>query len=439
MVFVSLQPSLLKYSSLSPQQKKQALKRPEVQNSADLKKQVTEILGEISRRGDAALREFSKKFDHTEPQKAVLPSKEVAEKTLPPEFLSSFWAAHHTITKFHKLQVREDLQESYGQGEIHCERWVQGLEKVGFYVPGAAAPLFSSLMMMAIPAEIAGCSYRLLCTPPNPETRQIPPTMLAMASLLNINEVHGIGGAQAIAAMAYGTDQVTAVHKIFGPGNRWVNEAKLQVSQQGVAIDLPAGPSEVLLIADEEAPCEWVAADLIAQAEHGEDAHVVCVLLNEKLFPPILEALSRQLATLPRKEIAEKSLAHGVFIEASGLKEAMEVANTYAAEHLILQLKKPEEALVHLKHAGSVFLGYHSPETLGDYAAGTNHILPTSGYSKCYGGLSLESFQKTITLQSRNPFNTEQKLAQAAITLARAEGLEGHARAMELRLGSEVV
>lgn len=436
MASVTFKPQLIPFSSLSEQQLRQTLRRPAAEHPQQLSEKVGNILQRVATEGDEALREFTRLFDQVDVPhtRVVLPSREEACEILGGEFLEAFWQAHGAISAFHKLQKRQDVELTYGD-EIWCQRRVQALETVGFYVPGGAAPLFSSAMMMAIPAQIAGCSYRVLCTPPQQDTGQIPRIIAAVASLLEIDEVHALGGAQAIAAMGFGTQHIRAVDKVFGPGNVWVNEAKLQIAQRGAAaIDLPAGPSEVMVVADESAQSAYIAADLLAQAEHGEDSHVICVLLEEDLFPSIIHHTHQQLMLLPRRDVIEKALRSSVFIAASSLQEALTTVNTYAPEHLILHLRDAETFAEDIKHAGSVFLGSHTPETLGDYASGTNHVLPTAGYARYYGGLTVESFEKTMTLQRRAHKGPHNALARAAITLARAEGLSAHAGAMQLRL-----
>lgn len=424
------------FNSLSSLQRQEILKRP-LRWGAEIQSMVANIIDQVRHGGDEAVRELSLKYDgvHVRSLWQELPSKEKAKSILGPELLEAFTKARRAIHGFHHLQSRPNLSSEQGGGEVRCYRRVQGLSRVGFYVPGGEAPLISSAMMMALPAQIAGCQEMSMCTPPLKSFGGVSEVMLAVAALLEINEVYAIGGAQAIAAMSLGTESLSRVDKIFGPGNAWVNEAKLQVASSGLcAIDLPAGPSEVMVVADGGARAPWVAADLLAQAEHGEDAHVVCVVYDRDGIEDIHEAILRQLSVLPRRRVMEKALSHSVFIKVPDLAAAMEVVNEYAPEHLILQITDPSKASSMLVNAGSVFMGYHTPETLGDYSSGTNHVLPTAGCARFYSGLSVESFQKTITFQERCSELSGDDLARAAITLARAEGLEAHAQAMEIRL-----
>jgi len=438
-------PSLKTYSTLSVEEKKQLLSRETIQNT-EISQAVRNMLERFQKCSpssrDALIQEYTQRFDHIIQDNSLIEKLSIdeAQKLLGDELTCHIEKASQAIRLFHKAQKRNHYSVSLHQGEVRCERLIRPIERVGFYVPGGLAPLFSSLLMMAIPAQLAGCHHLLLCTPPL-ASGTISPLTHGVASLMGIHEIHAIGGAQAIAAMAYGSKEVTAVDKIFGPGNAWVNEAKLQISAgpSHTSIDLPAGPSEVMVVADHTAQPAFIAADLLAQAEHGPDAQVICVLLNSpstsQLFSDVTYHINQQLNHLSRHDIITSSLKNSGFILAQSRKEACTIINSYAPEHLILQIDQPRELLPAINHAGSVFLGHQTPESLGDYASGTNHILPTAGYGRQYSGLSLEAFEKTITIQEAS-LQPHSPLAQTVIGLAKAEGLDAHANAMSLRVNT---
>ena len=386
------------------------LRRP-VLDTQNLEEKVSAILAEVRRDGDAAVRKFSLAFDKSAP--------EVLELT-----------AAENITAFHQLQLRHESSVETMPG-VRCWRKSIGIDKVGLYIPGGTAPLFSTLLMLAIPAKIAGCREIVLCSPPDREGRLHPAILLA-ASLVGVTRVFKVGGVQAIAAMAYGTESIPAVYKIFGPGNQYVTCAKQLVQRDGVAIDMPAGPSEVAVFADETAYPGFVAADLLSQAEHGADSQVVLVSTDPVMVETVLAMVELQLNVLPRADIARHALVNSRAFIVRDAAQAMELLNEYAPEHLILACADAELLAEQVTNAGSVFLGHFSPESVGDYASGTNHVLPTNGYARAYSGVSLDSFVKKVTFQQL----TREGLSGIGDTvrrMAEAEGLEAHARAVIIR------
>lgn len=396
---------------------------------------VAEILASVRAHGDAAVREFSLRFDG-----AVPPSLRVSPQALreaaasaPAPLKDAVTQAIATLQAFHRSQCRPEPPVETLPGVV-CSRRSVPLQRVGIYVPGGSAPLFSSLLMAAVPAQIAGCPEIVLATPGG-KSAAINHEIALCAHLLGIDEVYLMGGAQAIAALAFGTESIRSVNKICGPGNRYVTEAKIQVFGHGVGIDLPAGPSEVLIIADESADPRFVAADLLAQAEHGPDSQVLLVTTSETLLTQVCTELATQLATLPRATIAEAALAESRALLFTTLDEAMQFSNLYAPEHLILAVADPDRLSRQVENAGSVFLGPWAAEALGDYASGTNHILPTNGTARCFSGVSVDTFVKKITFQhvTRTGLNN---LGPTVTTMARAEGLEAHARAIDVRCDS---
>lgn len=354
-----------------------------------------------------------------------------AETLLSAELTTAIKAAYDNILKFHAAQKREVLEVETTPG-VKC--WRQGvpIDKVGIYIPGGSAPLFSTVLMLGTPANLAGCKEIILCTPPE-RNGKIHPAVLFAAQLTGVKKIFKVGGAQAIAALAYGTETIPAVYKIFGPGNQYVTKAKQLVTEDGVAIDMPAGPSEVLVLADESADPSFIAADLLSQAEHGEDSQVILVLLNDGLFEKTQSEIIRQLQRLPRKSIAEKALANSHVVVFNDKSAAIDFVNTYAPEHLIVNTKDTDSVATKIVNAGSVFLGNFSPEAIGDYASGTNHTLPTNGYAKAYAGVSLESFIKYITFQKASPAGI-QALGPVVEAMAEAEQLLGHKMAIRVRL-----
>jgi len=420
------------YISPAPSSWPEIAQRP-VLELGFLESSVRNVLTRVKKSGDSALLEFTRQFDKAELTDIRVSEAEIVEaaKTLPPELKEAIRAAAANIEKFHAAQKREPLKVETTPG-VYCWRKGVPIDKVGIYIPGGSAPLFSTVLMLGIPARLAGCKEIVLCSPPNAQGR-INPAILFAANLVGVTQVFKAGGAQAIAAMAYGTETIPAVNKIFGPGNQFVTKAKQLVLEDGLAIDMPAGPSEVLVIADASATPAFVAADLLSQAEHGEDSQVVLVLTDENLLPAIRQEIDQQLDALPRKAIAAKALANSRVVVFDTIDEAVGFINLYAPEHLIINTENPEALAADITNAGSVFLGNYSPEAIGDYASGTNHTLPTNGYAKAYAGVSLESFLKYITYQqlSKEGLKT---LGPIVEQLAQAEQLEAHKRAVTIRL-----
>ncbi len=397
-----------------------------------LSKRVKDILNDVKQLGDIALLEFNRNFD--EYQGSIEICKSELQKTsvnVSEELKSAVNRAILNIDTFHRSQRPQDIYKEIMDG-VRCELLYKPLSRVGLYVPGGTAPLLSTVLMLAIPAKVAGCKELVICTPPNPSVE-----LKYVLSLFDA-KVFLVGGAQAIAAMVYGTETIPRVDKIFGPGNRYVTEAKMQVAGLGVPIDMPAGPSEVLIIADESAIPEFVAADLLSQAEHGEDSQVILISTSKRVLKESLKKVDSQLQTLPRKEIAQKCLENSVAILVDSISQAVEISNAYAPEHLILAIGNANEIVNTITNAGSIFVGNYSPESVGDYTSGTNHTLPTNGFARNWSGVNLLSYYKTITLQQLS-YNGLNALANATATLARAEGLEAHARAVEVRINGNNV
>ncbi|MDQ3394896.1 MAG: histidinol dehydrogenase [Bacteroidota bacterium] len=420
------------YKNPAPSEWKKILSRPAL-DSKKVEKVVKPILKKVKRKGDRALVKFALEYDHVELQKFEVDKKDIeaAEDQMDAALKHAIKVAINNVRKFHEAQKTGPLEMETMPG-IFCSRKNLPIQKVGLYIPGGTAPLFSTVIMLGVPAVIAGCKEIILCTPPNPSGK-INPAILYTANLIGIQRIFMVGGAQAIAAMAYGTESIPQVYKIFGPGNQYVTTAKQLVSKEGVAIDMPAGPSEVLVYADETAVPSFVAADLLSQAEHGVDSQVVLVSLNEELVKEVKKEIEVQLLRLPRKDIAQKSLSGSMAIIMKDNEQAIELINEYAAEHLILAVNDPEGVAGKIYHAGSVFLGNYSPESAGDYATGTNHTLPTNGYAKAYSGVSLESFYKTITYQKLSPEGL-QTIGHTVELMAEAEQLIAHKEAISIRL-----
>jgi len=410
------------------------LQRPYVDNRSVVES-VQQILNAVKEHGDEAVQSFTKKFDGVDIENFRVTETELAsaQHKLSDELKAAIRQAQLNIESFHRSQFSpvEIIETMPG---VQCWRKSIGIEKVGLYVPGGTAPLFSTVLMLGIPAKLAGCSEIILCTPANKQG-EVHPAILYSAQLVGIDKVYKLGGAQAIAAMAYGTATIDAVYKIFGPGNQYVTAAKQLVQMQGVAIDMPAGPSEVCVMADESADPSFVAADLLSQAEHGVDSQVLLVSNSDEVVERVEKELAKQLQTLPRKDIAEKALNNSTAIVIKDLKEAIDLVNEYAAEHLIISCKNANDIAEKIKNAGSVFIGNYSPESVGDYASGTNHTLPTNGFAKAFSGVSIDSFVKKITYQklSQPGLNA---IAQTVIAMAEAEGLDAHANAVKLRIKS---
>jgi histidinol dehydrogenase len=408
------------------------LQRPYVDNRSVLES-VQQILNAVKQHGDEALKSFTKKFDGVELERFRVMEEEIAQakEQLSKKLKDAIGQAQLNIEKFHRSQLSSTEVVETMNG-VQCWRKNVGIEKVGLYIPGGTAPLFSTVLMLAIPAKIAGCKEIVLCTPCNKEG-QVHPAVLFSASLVGVSKIYKIGGAQAIAAMAYGTETIDPVYKIFGPGNQYVTAAKQLVQMQGVAIDMPAGPSEVCVMADDTSDPSFVAADLLSQAEHGADSQVLLVSDREEVVNRVQEEIKRQLNTLPRKDTAIKALSNSKAIVVDQMEEAIELVNEYASEHLIISCKNADVLAEKITNAGSVFIGHYSPESVGDYASGTNHTLPTNGFARAYSGVSIDSFVKKITYQklSKQGLN---KIADTVIAMAEAEGLEAHANAVKVRM-----
>ena len=403
-----------------------ALERP-LQDDKVLAERVKEIIGEVRSKGDETLFRLNKEIDRFEGKSLEITASEIkaAAELVSPELKESLNIARQNIERFHAAQRPQDIHLTTQPG-IYCSLQYLPLEKVGLYIPGGTAPLLSTVLMLAVPALVAGCKELVVCTPPEPG-----PDLLYTLGLFNVR-VFRVGGAQAIAAMAFGTQTIPKVDKIFGPGNRYVTEAKMQLSALGVAIDMPAGPSELLVIADKSANPAFVAADLLSQAEHGTDSQVILISNSRSTIQAVQLMIDKQLPDLPRAAIASGSLGNSTAILVDDMDEAFEISNTYAPEHLIVATDNPLALKEKVKNAGSVFLGHYTPESLGDYSSGTNHTLPTAGFARNWSGVSLLSFMKTITFQEATADGIR-GLARATTILARAEGLEAHARAVEIR------
>ncbi len=410
------------------------LRRP-TQNVETLFENVGTILRNVKANGDKAVLEYAEKFDHVKLESLIVTPEEMkeAEAQVPIELKVAILLAQRNIYTFHKKQKFEGKKVETMEG-VTCWQKAVGIEKVGLYVPGGTAPLFSTVLMLAVPAKIAGCKEIVLCTPPNKEGK-VNPAILYAAQVAGVSKIFKAGGVQAIGAMAYGTESVPKVYKIFGPGNQYVMAAKQMVAMHDVAIDMPAGPSEVEVIADETANPKFVAADLLSQAEHGLDSQVVLVTTSEKLLEEVEYEVQHQLARLPRWQIAEKSLANSKLILVKDMDEAIEITNEYAPEHLIVETKDYMELAEKVVNAGSVFLGSYTPESAGDYASGTNHTLPTNGYAKAYSGVSLDSFIRKITFQEINREGI-QNIGPAIEVMAAHEQLDAHKNAVSVRLNS---
>lgn len=411
---------------------KEILRRPAMDTTA-LENAVTGILQDVQQNGDAAVCKYAQQFDKVALTDFIAAPAEfdAAAASLDPALKAAIQQAAENITTFHRAQQEQSTVIATMPG-VECWRRAVAIDKVGLYIPGGSAPLFSTILMLGIPAAIAGCKEVVLCTPSN-AAGQVHPAILYAAQLVGVNKVFKIGGVQAIAAMAYGTETVPQVYKIFGPGNQYVTCAKQLVNKAGIAIDMPAGPSEVAVLADDSCEPAFVAADLLSQAEHGSDSQVILVTTAASVITAVEKEVATQLALLPRKELATKALANSKLILVENMTIAMELLNTYAPEHLIVACKDDMNIADSITNAGSVFLGNYTPESAGDYASGTNHTLPTNGYAKAYSGVSLDSFVKKITFQRIS----REGLAQIGSTIeimAAAEGLDAHKNAVTIRL-----
>jgi histidinol dehydrogenase len=411
---------------------KKELARP-VLKIKDIEKIVKPIMQKVQRQGDKALKKFALEYDHVEIKTLLVSREEIkaSYNMVDEDLKTAILTAKENIEKFHQAQATPDLVMETMPG-VTCMRKSKAIQKVGLYVPGGTAPLFSTVLMLGVPANLAGCEEIILCTPPNKEG-SIHPAILYTADLIGIDKIVKAGGAQAIAAMTYGTESVSRVDKIFGPGNQYVTAAKQLATKKGVAIDMPAGPSEVLVYADESAIPEFVAADLLSQAEHGTDSQVIMVASSEKVAKKTLKELSQQLTNLPRKEIAQKALDNSVVVVMSNPDKAIDLINEYAPEHLIIAVEEEEEVLDRIYNAGSVFIGNFTPESAGDYASGTNHTLPTYGFAKNYSGVSLDSFVKKITYQKITEEGIK-NLGPTVEIMAENELLQAHKNAVSIRL-----
>ncbi len=410
------------------------LRRP-MQNVSTFFENVSTILKNVKANGDAAVLEYEEQFDKVKLASLVVTEEEMkeAESQVPIELKVAILLAQRNIYTFHKKQKFEGKKVETMEG-VTCWQKAVGIEKVGLYIPGGTAPLFSTVLMLAVPAKIAGCKEIVLCTPPDKEGK-INPAILYAAQVSGVSKIFKAGGVQAIGAMAYGTESVPKVYKIFGPGNQYVMAAKQQVAMHDVAIDMPAGPSEVMVIADETSNPAFVAADLLSQAEHGVDSQVVLVTTSEKFLGEVEYEVQHQLSRLPRWQIAEKSLENSKLILVKDMDEAIEMANEYAPEHLIIETKDYMDLAEKVVNAGSVFLGAYTPESAGDYASGTNHTLPTNGYAKAYSGVSLDSFIRKITFQEISREGI-QNIGPAIEVMASNEHLDAHKNAVSVRLNS---
>ena len=408
------------------------LKRP-TKDAADLNETVSAVLNRVRQEGDEAVKEYERLFDKVELSCLAVSEKEMdeAEAIISDDLKEALKLAHENIEKFHASQKFESNKIEVRPG-VTCWQKSVPIEKVGLYIPGGTAPLFSTVLMLATPARIAGCREIVLCTPPNREGK-VHPAILCAARIAGVNRIFKIGGVQAIGAMAYGTESVPKVYKIFGPGNQYVMAAKQQVSMGTAAIDMPAGPSEVEVLADETSNPAFVAADLLSQAEHGVDSQVLLVTTSEALIEKVQQEVEKQLQQLPRCEIATQSLQYSKIILVKNVDEAMEITNRYAPEHLIIETKDYLQLAERVVNAGSVFLGAYTPESAGDYASGTNHTLPTNGYATAYSGVNLDSYHRKITFQELTEEGIR-TIGPAVEIMAENEQLNGHKNAMTVRL-----
>jgi histidinol dehydrogenase len=411
---------------------KEILQRPAIDNSS-LQEKVRAVISEVKLNGDAAVKKFTQQFDGVSLADFVVTAEEINEAAtqLAADLKSAIKQAAVNIQCFHEKQVSavEIIETMPG---VKCWRKSIGIEKVGLYIPGGTAPLFSTILMLGIPAKIAGCKEIILCSPPGKDGK-LHPAILFAAQLTGITKIYKIGGVQAIAAMAFGTETVSSVYKIFGPGNQYVTCAKQLIQQEGIAIDMPAGPSEVCVLADQTADASFIAADLLSQAEHGADSQVLFVTYDESLVAKVEEELEKQVSLLPRKDLAAKALENSSAVVVKNIGEGIALVNQYAAEHLIIACADDESIAEKIVNAGSVFLGNYSPESVGDYASGTNHTLPTNGFARAYSGVSVDSFVKKVTYQKLSREGL-QKIASTVQLMAEAEGLDAHATAVRVRL-----
>ena len=410
------------------------VERPHLDVS-QLNETVASVLADVRQRGDEAVKGYELKFDHVDLQTLEVTQGEIeeAETMVSKELKDAIQLAHSNIKTFHESQRFHSKKVETMPG-VTCWQKSVPIEKVGLYIPGGTAPLFSTVLMLATPAKIAGCKEIVLCTPPNREGK-VNPAILMAAKIAGVSKIFKAGGVQAIGAMAYGTESIPKVYKIFGPGNQYVMAAKQQVSIHDVGIDMPAGPSEVCVIADDTANAEFVAADLLSQAEHGADSQVFLITTSNKFIDEVQKELDKQLVALPRKEIAQKALENSMLVLVSTIREAIDLSNTYAPEHLVIQTEDYEDVASKVINAGSVFLGQYACESAGDYASGTNHTLPTHGYATTYNGVNLDSYCRKVTFQHLTEEGVRQ-IGHAVELMAEAEQLDAHKNAMTVRINS---
>lgn len=425
---------IFEWDDLSAKRRAQVLSRPVAGHAAEVSATVASIIAEVRARGDTALREMARKYDGAAPAQFRVSAETLAaaSRQVPPSLKQAIRLAKRNIEAFHKAERPTPVTVEPMPG-VCCRLEWRAIDRVGIYIPGGTAPLFSSILMQAIPARIAGCGRIVLCTPM--KGGAINPVILYTAKLCGIEEIYALGGAQAIAALAYGTASIPKVDKICGPGNAYVTAAKQYVAQDaaGAAIDMPAGPSEVMVLADANARADWVASDLLAQAEHDVAAQALLLTTCRALADSVAGEVKRQLALLPRREIAAAAIANSRILVMKDISSALEVANLYAPEHLILHIAEARRVVPLIRNAGSVFVGALTPESAGDYASGTNHVLPTYGYARAYSGLNVLSFMRAMTVQEISPRGLK-ALGPAIVQMAEAEGLDAHARAVTLRL-----
>ena len=425
---------IIKYPHISDYQ--EICSRPRI-DTTTLNGVVNEVLSDIRQRGDDAVKAYELKFDHVELKELRVTESEIEEAyhTIDCELRDAIQLAHDNIKAFHESQIYEGKKIETSPG-VCCWQKSVAIEKVGLYIPGGTAPLFSTVLMLATPAKIAGCKEIVLCTPPNKEGN-VHPAILVAAKISGVSRIIKAGGVQAIGAMAYGTESVPKVYKIFGPGNQYVMAAKQQVSLHDVAIDMPAGPSEVCVIADGNSDAEFIAADLLSQAEHGIDSQVLLICTSEEKVQEIIPEIEKQLSVLPRKEIAEKTLSNSTIVVVKDTEEAIALSNYYAPEHLIINTSDYECIAERVINAGSVFLGKYACESAGDYASGTNHTLPTHGYATAYSGVNLDSFNRKITFQHLTEDGIR-SIGRAVELMAANESLDAHRNAMTVRINKIV-
>lgn len=407
-------------------------RRALAEQSKQVEDTVAAIINDVATRGEQAVLDYEHRFTGSHIQSLRVTDRELeqAMRDVPQELIQAIEAAAANIERFHAAQRMQPIVVETAPG-VHCEQRQLPINTVGLYIPGGNSPLFSTVLMLAVPARLAGCKRVVLCTPADSEGH-VHPAILAAASIVGVTEIYKTGGAQAIAAMAIGTKEIPRVDKIFGPGNRFVMEAKQQATRLGVAIDMPAGPSEVMVLADDGARLECIAADFLSQAEHGPDSQSILITCSPSVIDALPAVIDQQASTLPKRELVEKSLSHSRLILVKDEDEMMALANDYAPEHLIVAMANWQELKDRVENAGSVFLGYDTPESAGDYASGTNHTLPTSGYARAYSGVNLDSFMKKVTFQHLTPQGVA-SIARTVELMAQAEGLDAHARAMTLR------